>query len=139
LRIETFQVLSGIEVEIASLHDLLQATSSTVGASTAATVQLQQLHQVEVHRLQSEIEAQRSKGTHLAIELAAIQSHLAEISAKHQDEILQLQQDLDRVSLAEAAAKQSLSRDRCSCRASLPPPPPPFFPVSRIRNYFYIY
>jgi hypothetical protein len=113
LRIETFQVLSGIEFEIASLHDLLQATSSTVGASTAATMQLQQLHQVEVHRLQSEIEAQRSKGTHLAIELAAIQAHLAEITAKYQDQVLQLQQDLDRVSLAEAAAKQSLSRDRC--------------------------
>jgi hypothetical protein len=95
------------------LHDLLQATSNTVGASTAATVQLQQLHQVEVHRLQSEIEAQRSKGTHLAIELAAIQAHLEEISGKYRDEILQLQQDLDRVSLAEAAAKQSLSRDRC--------------------------
>ena len=96
-----------------------------MGASTAATMQLQQLHQVEVHRLQSEIEAQRSKGTHLTIELAAIQSHLAEISterealfgaeitAKYEDQMLQLQQDLDRVSLAEAAAKQSLSRDRC--------------------------
>jgi hypothetical protein len=84
-----------------------------VGASTAATVQLQQLHHVEVQRLHSDIEVQRSKSAHLTSELAAIQAHLGEITAKYEGQILKLQEDLAHVSLAEAAAKQSLSRDRC--------------------------
>lgn len=102
----TFQVLGGIEVEIRSLHDLLQITSNTVGASTAASKQLQQLHQVEIHRLQSEIEMHRSKGAQLAADMAGI-------TQKYEDQILKLQDDLDRISQAEAAAKQALSHDRC--------------------------
>jgi hypothetical protein len=99
------QVLSGIDAEIASLHDLLESTSSTVGASTAATIQLRQLHQVEVHRLQSEIEAQRSKCAQLVADKAAI-------TAQYEDHIVQLRGDLDRIVQAEAAAKQALAHDR---------------------------
>ncbi len=108
----TAQVLAGIETEINSLHDLLRATSGTVGASTAATVQLRQLHQVEMHRLQSEIEAQRSLCTHVTADLAAK-------TEKYEAQVAKLQNDLDRISQAEAAAKQALSHDRCSL--SIPP------------------
>lgn len=101
------QVLGGIETEIRSLHDLLQITSSTVGASTAASKQLQQLHQVEIHRLQSEIETHRSKSAQLAAEIVGI-------TQKYEDQVLKLQDDLDRISQAEAAAKQALSHDRCA-------------------------
>ena len=104
-RFGTHQLLAGIDAEIASLHDLLQSTSSTVGASTAATIQLRQLHQVEVHRLQSEIEAQRSKSAQLAADNAAI-------TTQYEDQILQLRNDLDRILQAEAAAKQALAHDR---------------------------
>jgi predicted nucleic acid-binding Zn-ribbon protein len=99
------QVLAGIEAEITSLHELLQVTSSTVGASTAASKQLQQLHQVEVHRLQSEIETHRSKGLQLA-------SDISGITQKYEAQILKLQDDVERCMQAEAAAKQALSRDR---------------------------
>ena len=76
-----------------------------MGASNAATSKLQELHQVEVHRLQSEIEAQRSKCALLAAEKAAI-------TTQFEDRILQLQNDLDCTLQSEAAAKQSLAHDR---------------------------
>lgn len=99
------QVLSGVEIEIASLHDLLQSTSSTVGASTAATIQLRQLHQVEVLRLQSEIELQRSK-------VAQLSTDQAVATAQYENQIVQLRNEMDRVVHAEAAAKQALAHDR---------------------------
>jgi hypothetical protein len=76
-----------------------------VGASTAASKQLQQLHQVEIHRLQSEIEMHRSKSAQLATDIASV-------TQKYEHQILKLQDDLDRLSQAEAAAKQALSHDR---------------------------
>ena len=121
----TAQVLAGIETEINSLHDLLRATSGTVGASTAATVQLRQLHQVEMHRLQSEIEAQRSQCTHVAADLAAK-------TEKYEAQVAKLQNDLDRISQAEAAAKQALSHDRCSLSI-----PPAFFCHVKAKYHWY--
>jgi archaellum component FlaC len=80
-------------------------TSSTVGASTAATTQLRQLHQVEVQRLQSEIEVQRSKVSHMATDAAAVKQN-------YEHQISKLQVELDRLAQAEAAARLALSHDR---------------------------
>ena len=107
-RLRLLQVLSGVEIEITSLHDLLQSTSSTVGASTAATIQLRQLHQVEVLRLQSEIEVQRSK-------VAQLTSDQAVAANQYENQIIQLRNEIDRVAHAEAAAKQALAHDRFRC------------------------
>ena len=99
------QVLAGIESEITSLHELLQITSSNMGASTAASKQLQQLHQVEIHRLKVEIETHRTAGLQLTADIAVN-------TQKYEVQILKLQDELEHSVQAEAAAKQALAHDR---------------------------